>query len=279
MAGSVWPKRWLDMRKASVCLGSALGNWSRPSDGLSCSRVSMRRVIQLCSRSTTRLQPNEPNTARRGVARGRPRRRKKSRQRRPLRELAQNQPRQVPMEAIPRAATVPMGGQPRWTLPRVSFRIDAIATREENFRSPAFISGSSLPPPKRLMVPAALSAPVSPLAAALAESRSDRRRARRLHSLARCSSAVLAEAIRYCLLAPGKRLRPTLVLWSAAACGCTDDTSPAGGLCGRNGLHLFIGSRRPAGLTTTICVAAAHSATCWRSQRSSWATLLALAFW
>ncbi len=31
----------------------------------------------------------------------------------------------------------------------------------------------------------------------------------------------LAEAIRYCLLAPGKRLRPTLVLWAAEACGCS----------------------------------------------------------
>ena len=31
----------------------------------------------------------------------------------------------------------------------------------------------------------------------------------------------LAQAIRYCLLAPGKRLRPTLVLWAAEACGCT----------------------------------------------------------
>lgn len=30
----------------------------------------------------------------------------------------------------------------------------------------------------------------------------------------------LAEAIRYSLLAPGKRLRPTLVLWAAEACGC-----------------------------------------------------------
>ena len=29
----------------------------------------------------------------------------------------------------------------------------------------------------------------------------------------------LAEAIRYCLLAPGKRLRPMLVLMSAEACG------------------------------------------------------------
>jgi geranylgeranyl diphosphate synthase, type II len=30
----------------------------------------------------------------------------------------------------------------------------------------------------------------------------------------------LVEAIRYSLLAPGKRLRPALVLWSAEACGC-----------------------------------------------------------
>lgn len=34
--------------------------------------------------------------------------------------------------------------------------------------------------------------------------------------------ARLAEAIRYSLLAPGKRLRPTLVLWSAEACGCEE---------------------------------------------------------
>jgi geranylgeranyl diphosphate synthase, type II len=33
--------------------------------------------------------------------------------------------------------------------------------------------------------------------------------------------ARLAEAIRYCLLAPGKRLRPTLVLWASEACGST----------------------------------------------------------
>ncbi len=31
---------------------------------------------------------------------------------------------------------------------------------------------------------------------------------------------VLREAIRYCLLAPGKRLRPILVLMAAQACGC-----------------------------------------------------------
>jgi geranylgeranyl diphosphate synthase type II len=35
--------------------------------------------------------------------------------------------------------------------------------------------------------------------------------------------ARLAEAIRYSLLAPGKRLRPTLVLSAAAACGCDDE--------------------------------------------------------
>ncbi len=33
----------------------------------------------------------------------------------------------------------------------------------------------------------------------------------------------LGEAIRYSLLAPGKRLRPTLVLWSAEACGYLGD--------------------------------------------------------
>ncbi len=32
----------------------------------------------------------------------------------------------------------------------------------------------------------------------------------------------LADAIRYSLLAPGKRLRPILVLWAAEACGCED---------------------------------------------------------
>src|SRR5947208_16379117 len=35
----------------------------------------------------------------------------------------------------------------------------------------------------------------------------------------------LAEAIRYCLLAPGKRLRPMLVLWGAEACGCFPDAA------------------------------------------------------
>ncbi len=35
----------------------------------------------------------------------------------------------------------------------------------------------------------------------------------------------LTEAIRYCLLAPGKRLRPTLVLWAAEACGCSSEAA------------------------------------------------------
>jgi geranylgeranyl diphosphate synthase type II len=35
----------------------------------------------------------------------------------------------------------------------------------------------------------------------------------------------LAEAIRYCLLAPGKRLRSTLVLWAAEACGCSPEAA------------------------------------------------------
>jgi geranylgeranyl diphosphate synthase type II len=76
------------------------------------------------------------------------------------------------------------------------------------------------------MVPAALTAPVSPLAAALAKSRG--RIDAALESYTQFGPgcpAVLAEAIRYCLLAPGKRLRPTLVLWTAGACGCTDDTA------------------------------------------------------
>jgi geranylgeranyl diphosphate synthase, type II len=35
----------------------------------------------------------------------------------------------------------------------------------------------------------------------------------------------LAEAIRYCLLAPGKRLRPMLVLWGAEGCGSSIDAA------------------------------------------------------
>jgi len=59
------------------------------------------------------------------------------------------------------------------------------------------------------------------LASALAESR--RRVDAALDEYCRFDPgcpATLAEAIRYCLLAPGKRLRPILVLWSAEACGC-----------------------------------------------------------
>ncbi len=74
------------------------------------------------------------------------------------------------------------------------------------------------------MVPAALSALVSPLAAALADSRARIDAALEGYTqFGPGCPAVLAEAIRYCLLAPGKRLRPTLVLWSAAACGCHDE--------------------------------------------------------
>jgi geranylgeranyl diphosphate synthase type II len=51
-----------------------------------------------------------------------------------------------------------------------------------------------------------------------------------LDRFARFSAACparLAEAIRYSLLAPGKRLRPTLVLWSAEACGCDEGRAMA----------------------------------------------------
>jgi geranylgeranyl diphosphate synthase type II len=60
------------------------------------------------------------------------------------------------------------------------------------------------------------------LLAALAESR--RRIDAALDEFSRFETgcpAALGEAIRYCLLAPGKRLRPTLVLWAAEACGCS----------------------------------------------------------
>ena len=42
--------------------------------------------------------------------------------------------------------------------------------------------------------------------------------------------ARLREAIRYSLLAPGKRLRPLLVLWSAEACGGDPRPARGGGL-------------------------------------------------
>ncbi len=71
-----------------------------------------------------------------------------------------------------------------------------------------------------LMVPAV--SPVAPsLSAALAASRE--RIDAALDDYTRFGPvcpAKLADAIRYSLLAPGKRLRPILVLWSAAACGC-----------------------------------------------------------
>ena len=88
----------------------------------------------------------------------------------------------------------------------------------------------------------------SPLADALMETRAivDAALDRQARFPADCPPR-LAEAIRYCLLAPGKRLRPTLVLWSAAACGCQCRGSDGGRLCGRNGAYLFAGSRRFAG--------------------------------
>jgi len=42
------------------------------------------------------------------------------------------------------------------------------------------------------------------------------------------SSPRLVEAMRYALLAPGKRLRPALVLWAAEACDATAARSPSG---------------------------------------------------
>jgi geranylgeranyl diphosphate synthase type II len=50
--------------------------------------------------------------------------------------------------------------------------------------------------------------------------------------------ARLAEAIRYSLLAPGKRLRPALVLWSAEACGCNEERAmPAA--CAMEMVHCY----------------------------------------
>ena len=57
----------------------------------------------------------------------------------------------------------------------------------------------------------------------------------------------LREAIRYSLLAPGKRLRPLLVLLAAEACGGDRRSGAAGGLRGRDGPRLFADPRRPAG--------------------------------
>ena len=58
--------------------------------------------------------------------------------------------------------------------------------------------------------------------------------------------APLLEAMRYSLLAPGKRLRPLLVVLAAEACG-GGSRPVAGGLCGRDGPHLLADPRRPAG--------------------------------
>jgi geranylgeranyl diphosphate synthase, type II len=72
--------------------------------------------------------------------------------------------------------------------------------------------------------------PSLPAAAALKEimaetrARIDAALDRAAHFSAGCPPR-LAEAIRYCLLAPGKRLRPTLVLWGAEACGCSPDAA------------------------------------------------------
>ena len=57
----------------------------------------------------------------------------------------------------------------------------------------------------------------------------------------------LREAIRYSLLAPGKRLRPMLVLLAAEACGGTSGSGAAGGLRRGNDPHVFADSRRSAG--------------------------------
>ena len=59
--------------------------------------------------------------------------------------------------------------------------------------------------------------------------------------------ARLREAMRYSLLAPGKRLRPMLVLMAAEACGGTIAGGHAGGLRRGDGPRLFAHSRRPAG--------------------------------
>ena len=53
--------------------------------------------------------------------------------------------------------------------------------------------------------------------------------------------------MRYSLLAPGKRLRPLLVILAAEACGGSDARRPARRLCRRDGPHLFADPRRPAG--------------------------------
>ena len=87
-----------------------------------------------------------------------------------------------------------------------------------------------------------------PLSAALAESR--RRIDAALDEYSRFASgcpAVLAEAIRYCLLAPGKRLRPTLGVMGGRGLRLPSGSGPAGGVRGGNDPHVFAGARRLAG--------------------------------
>ena len=59
--------------------------------------------------------------------------------------------------------------------------------------------------------------------------------------------ARLAAAMRYSLLAGGKRLRPVLCLMAAEACGGDAGGGAAGGLRPGDGPHLFADPRRPAG--------------------------------
>ena len=56
----------------------------------------------------------------------------------------------------------------------------------------------------------------------------------------------LREAMRYSLLAPGKRLRPMLVLMAAEACGGSLCGGHAGRLCRGDDPRLFAHSRRPS---------------------------------
>ena len=59
--------------------------------------------------------------------------------------------------------------------------------------------------------------------------------------------ARLAMAMRYSVLGGGKRLRPVLCLMAAEACGGDSRGGVAGGLCARDGAHLFADPRRSAG--------------------------------
>ena len=53
----------------------------------------------------------------------------------------------------------------------------------------------------------------------------------------------LKEAMQYALLAPGKRLRPILVMLAAEACGATAERRPSRSLRGRDGPCLLTGPR------------------------------------